>query len=330
MTNLHDNENCQDFIQSIRDQSFAPATIKSRDRALKYWDEWSKLTYGQPLTYPVQPSVVIRFISDHMNKMNPDIDRKLVESTVKSKLGSHTWNTVRRRFYALSSYHDLKGYKNPCREKSVSSVLAMAQKAQMNKGMRVLKKTAATADIINKLIETCGSELLVDIRDKALLLVGFSSGGRRRSELSEMKLNDLNKVPGGYTIKIHHAKGDYEGYEKEYPILGSAAKALTRWLNTSRIEDGFLFRRISRYNTISGKLSPNGVNFIIKKRAKTAGLDNTKLSARSLRSGFITEAARKSIPVWEIMQLTNHKTSRSVDDYYRSGSILRNPAADLL
>ena len=38
----------------------------------------------------------------------------------------------------------------------------------------------------------------------------------------------------------------------------------------------------------------------------------------------------KGIPVWEIMQLTSHKTSRSVNDFYRSESILQNQAADML
>lgn len=330
MTNPADTDVCKDFIQTLRDQSFATNTIKSRDKALIYWDEWSKATYGSSLSYPVPPSVVIRFISDHMHQMPPDIDRKLVESGIKSKPGLHSWNTVKRRFYALSVYHDQNGYKNPCREKEVSSLLVMAQKAQMNKGKRVQKKEAATAEIINKLIASCDSDKLIDIRDKAILLVGFSSGGRRRSELAGMKLKDLKKVPNGYVIKIHHTKGDYDGYDKEYPILSHAAIALTKWLEASGIEDGYLFRKISKYNTINGKLSPIGINFIIKKRVEMAGLDRENLSAHSLRSGFITEAASKSIPVWEIMQLTNHKSSRSVDDYYRSGSILNNPAADLL
>jgi integrase len=324
-----DSKESLDFIDKMKNQSKSKNTIISRDKSIKYWEAWYEATFNKPMIYPIWIPIVVKFISDHIGGLNKEVDKKLVASGIKNKLGTHTLNTVKRRVYTQSSYHDQMGYNNPCRNKTVSGLLEMVKKAQINNGISVTKKDAATADILEKLIATCCSGNLVDVRDKALLLVGFSSGGRRRSELSEMTFENLKQVPGGFTIKINHSKGDYQDQHKEYPILNVAAKALKEWLKASDITSGPLFRGLTKYETIKkDRLAPVSINGIIKKRAKLAGLN--KISAHSLRSGFITEAARKSIPVWDIMQMTNHKSSKSVDDYYRSGSILNNQAAKLI
>ncbi|MBT3750742.1 MAG: site-specific integrase [Calditrichaeota bacterium] len=320
----------RDLLATIFEEGTAPNTLKAHRRDVEKFWQWAGVSYGVTESYPVTVELIIQFITDHLGGIKPAVDEKLVAMGVK-KPGPHKLSTIKRRLYSLSAYHNMKGIKpNPVREKVVAAVIQKAHRALVNQGVTTDKKDAATSDIIEKLIASCDDKSIKDVRDKALILVGFASGGRRRNELIRMRVKDLKIVPNGFTIKMYLSKGDYEGVAKEFPIKGKAADALRRWLEMSKITSGPLFRSVGRYSHVGDILNAKAVNYIFKERAKLAGLDVEKFSAHSLRSGFVTSAASKGLPVWEIMQLTNHRTSRSVDDYYRSGSILSNPASDLL
>lgn len=41
------------------------------------------------------------------------------------------------------------------------------------------------------MLATCSTESLCDIRDRAILMVAFASGGRRRSEIAAMRVEKL-------------------------------------------------------------------------------------------------------------------------------------------
>ena len=45
--------------------------------------------------------------------------------------------------------------------------------------------------MLETLLATCASDRLVDARDAALLLVAFASGGRRRSEMARLRVEQL-------------------------------------------------------------------------------------------------------------------------------------------
>ena len=68
---------------------------------------------------------------------------------------------------------------------------------------------------------------------------------------------------------------------------------------------------------------------IVKARATTAGLAED-FSAHSVRSGFVTEAARQNIPIGETMALTGHASVATVVGYFRTASSLDSKAARLL
>jgi integrase len=321
----------KEFLTTIFEQGTAPNTLKAHRRDVEKFWQWANVAYGVTESYPVPVELIIQFITDHLGGMKKAAEEKLVELGVK-KPGPHKLSTIKRRLYSLSAYHNIKGVKpNNVRDEAVMMVLQKAHRALVNQGVTTDKKDAATADIMQKLLDTCNDGSLKAARDAALLSLAWSSGGRRRSEVNCMSVENLTRIDQDtYTIKLYFSKGQYEGVSKEFPVRGNSAAYLTRWLEMSKIKSGPLFRSVGRYDTVGDGLNAKAVNFIFKQRAQLAGLDVEKFSAHSLRSGYITSAASKGIPVWEIMQLTNHKTSRSVDDYYRSGSILKNQAADLL
>jgi integrase len=50
---------------------------------------------------------------------------------------------------------------------------------------------AVTSDVLAKLLATCVTDSLRDLRDRAILMVAFASGGRRRSEIAGLRLEQL-------------------------------------------------------------------------------------------------------------------------------------------
>ena len=83
------------------------------------------------------------------------------------------------------------------------------------------------------------------------------------------------------------------------------------------IAKGAVFRAIDRWGRLqTSALSPQAVNLILKKRAEQAGLDPAELSAHGLRSGYLTEAARRGVPLQEAMQQSQHASVQQAARYY--------------
>jgi len=192
------------------------------------------------------------------------------------------------------------------------------------------KKRAATLDLIEALISTCDEDT-AGVRDRALIAVGFASGGRRRSELAGMTMDHLEEAPGGYVITLPFSKTDQEGKGKPVPVIGRAAVYLEAWLLASGIEEGPLFRRLSK----SGKvlepgLTGYGISTIIKKRACKAGMNSKEFAGHSLRSGFITETGRQGRSLADAMAMSGHRSTTVALDYHQAGAVILNPCARVM
>jgi integrase len=106
---------------------------------------------------------------------------------------------------------------------------------------------------------------------------------------------------------------------------------LKRWIEESRIESGPLFRRIDQWGNIDRRaLTPQSVNLILKTRCSQAGLDPEMFSAHGLRSGYLTEAANRGVPLQEAMQQSLHKSVTQAAGYYNSAERKNGRAARLL
>jgi integrase len=184
-----------------------------------------------------------------------------------------------------------------------------------------------TRDVLLKLLDTCEDNIRGE-RDRALLLVGFAGGGRRRSELAKLRVEDLHRVKGGYLGTLQNHKTFKITREPLiFPILGDAAKALDTWLKTGQISCGSIFRGLHRSGRVLGPINPKTVNRIIKDRCKKAGLSTENFGAHSLRSGFMTQAASDGIAFTDIMQISGHRSVEAAAKYLRPVAILKNRAA---
>lgn len=164
------------------------------------------------------------------------------------------------------------------------------------------------------------------IRDRALLLVGFMSGGRRRSEVAGMRVEHLRKAPtGSWVWTLPRTKTHPEGCEvviRKTGDSGCAVAALERWLAISQIKSGPVFRRTGGESLVPSGLSGQHVANVVKAAAERLGLDPDDYAGHSVRSGFATDMARKGVRLEDIMDATKHTSYEVAMGYVRQGRAL--------
>ena len=114
-------------------------------------------------------------------------------------------------------------------------------------------------------------------------------------------------------------------------LSGRPVDALNAWLAVAKINKGSVFRAIDRWGNVSRRpLDPKAVNDIVKQRAEMAGLDPGEFSAHGLRSGYLTEAANRGIPLPEAMEQSRHRSVQQASQYYNSAQRRSGRAARLM
>lgn len=316
-------------------------TLASYRSALRYWSAWYAARYGQTLRLPVPPPVVIQFIVDHAQRttraglatqLPPTVDQALVAAGFKGKLGAPSLNTLVHRISVLSKAHQLARHPNPCADPAVRELLAKTRRAYAKRGALPRKKRALTREPLQAVLDTCDDSLR-GLRDRALLLFAWSTGGRRRSEVANARLENLRRVrEGEYLYTMAHSKTNQSGVarpEDVKPLVGTAAEAMETWLDAGKIQSGALFRRVRKGGHVGEPLSAHAVREIVKDRCALAGIEGD-FSAHSLRSGFVTEAGRRNHSLPDTMALTGHRSVPTVLGYFRAEASLASPLARLM
>lgn len=307
-------------------------TRASYRTAMRYWAAWFGARYGSQLELPVPVPVVVQFIVDHaerstkaglVHQLPPEIDAALVGAGFKGKPGAPALNTLMHRISVLSMAHHLAKQPNPCTDSAVKALLGKTRKAYAKRNATPHKQRALTKEPLEAVLDTC-DDSLKGKRDRALLLFAWSSGGRRRSEVSEAVFENLRRVDeGGYLYTLANSKTNHTGKVKSEdvkPVVGMAAEAMEAWLQASGITSGPLFRRINKAGRLGeDALTGTAIRDIVKARCALAGVGDD-FSAHSLRSGFVTEAGRQNMPLQETMAMTGHRSMDVVTGYFRAGA----------
>ena len=326
MTNNSDND-WQVNYSDLLNAGTSTSTRRAYQRDVAYFWIWTKLVLNQKEHYPASEETVIRFILDHLGHMSDENENYLIKEGRRQKRGPLKISTLRRILTSLSVAHQERGTENVMMNAKVKLLLRRANHASANK--MPAKKAAITKDILTAILETC-NDSLKGVRDRAILLVGFSSGGRRRSEIVRLRVEDLTKIDGGYIIRIRKSKTDQGGRGFEVPILGSTATALTAWLVKSGIREGYIFRGIRSNKKLNDSLTGQSINQMVKTRIALIGLNPDNYGAHSLRSGFITEAARSGATIADAMALSGHRDVVIASGYFREAELMDNPASTLI
>jgi site-specific recombinase XerC len=127
-----------------------------------------------------------------------------------------------------------------------------------------------TADQGKKLLTVPSSESVRDKRDYAILSLLLGCG-LRRAELTGLTLGHLQQRDEHWAIVNLYGKG---GHIRTVPVPSWVKKALDRWLIAAAINEGAVFRRVSRTGRVWGpRISEKLVWWIVRQRAQVAGIE---------------------------------------------------------
>lgn len=239
--------------------------------------------------------------------------------------------TLVRRVAAISKAHEARCLPNPTKSEIVRAT------------MRGIKRSLGTAQkeaapLLRKDLFQVLSAMgdgIKDVRDRALLLIGFA-GGFRRSELVALNRADVECVRQGLVITIRRAKTDQLGAGRKLAIAYGRTRhcpvaALEKWLEVAGIEEGALFHRVDRHgNILPERLSGEAVSMVVKERVAAAEIEPSNYTGHSLRAGFATSAAQAGVPTHKIRAQTGHASDAMLARYIRDGSLFTENATDAL
>jgi integrase len=200
-------------------------------------------------------------------------------------------------------------------------------------GMEPAQKAPVQDGELEKLLAVLGAGTRADLRDRALLTMGWW-GAFRRSELVSLTCEDLTRSADGLTVRLRRSKSDQEGHgqSKGIPYAREpslcAVRALDAWLADAAITVGPLFRGVDQAGRVSRRaLCDRSVATIVKRTAERAGIDPTRLAGHSLRAGFVTTAARAGRSLDAIMRQTLHRCPKVARRYVRLAEVFQGNAA---
>ena len=241
-------------------------------------------------------------------------------------------STLKRRLVSIGVIHKLKGHyldtKHPSIIENIMGIKRRKGSLQLAKKPILISNLK---EIINA-IDKQNKEEIKKLRDRSIVLIGFS-GGFRRSEIVSLDYDDLDFVPEGLKINLRRSKTDQfgEGLTKALPYFDNSqycpVVSLKKWIKISKITSGAVFRRFSKGSRLSeNRLTDQTVALLIKEYLKLTGIDSKNYSAHSLRSGFATSAAESGAEERSIMAMTGHKSTEMVRRYIKEVNLFKNNA----
>jgi integrase len=341
-------------LKHLANEGMGDNTLRALASDLGYLEAWCQLATASPLPWPAPEALLLKFVAQHLwdpvkraenpgHGMPAEVEAGLRAQGLLRVDGPHAPDTVRRRLTSWSILTRWRGLEGSFSDPSLKSALRLAVRAAARPRQRKSKK-AVTGDVLAKLLAACAGDRLVDVRDRALLLTAFASGGRRRSEVANLRTEDLideesvrtdptdaNSPPlPCLTIHLGRTKTTTADDDEHVVLIGRPVTALKQWLTEAGIESGPVFRKIDQWGNVDRRgLTPQSVNLILKTRVKQAGLDPAAFSAHGLRSGYLTEAANRGIPLPEAMQQSLHKSVTQAASYYNNADRKNGRAARL-
>lgn len=287
-------------VESYLQQALAPNTVSAYASDLKHFRAWGGRV-------PATPETVARYIADCAGQMKA--------------------STLSRRLAAIRHAHVAMGKESPTNSAVVQRTLRGIRRVH---GSAVKQAAPVTVAMLKELAKPRSDmHPIRDLRDRALLLLGFA-GGFRRSELVSLRPCDLKISREGVLVHLRRSKTDAAGKGRVVAVPKGKGRLcplrpLLRWLAVLRREepDGFasqLFRSVDRHGHLGDGLTAASVNDLLKHRLQRCGLALEGYSAHSLRAGLVTAAAMSGVPVWAIQQQTGHRSLGALHRYIRNDS----------
>ena len=305
-------DQAMDTAKRYAQKSRSEATWRAYRNDWRQFEAWSSSVGLSSL--PADPDTVAMFVAQQADQgLNP--------------------STLTRRLAAIRLVHLGAGHTSPHNALKVTEVMRGIRR---NWGQPPRKKTAAVDEDIKRMADAVEAETRKGLRDRALLLFGFA-GAFRRSELVALNTWNLESRVEGLIVTIEQSKTDQEGQGQTIAILRRSdspycpVTAVNDWLTVADIERGALFRRMYRGDTVGDqRLTAQSVALVIKDLAYRVGLNPADYAGHSLRSGFLTSAARNRASVFKMADQSRHKSLDVLREYVRSEDLFENHAGNQL
>jgi integrase len=212
--------------------------------------------------------------------------------------------TIERRLCALVWHFAQRGEPFDRRDRHVATVLAGVRRTH---GRPPEQKEALLPEHLLAMVDLLPPTSLRNMRDRAILLIGFA-GGLRRSEIVGLDCRSEDSLEGsgwpeflegGLLLTLRGKTGWREveigrgSSERTCPIV-----ALETWMKFARVSHGPLFRRVTGKQVGAERLNDRHVARLVKRAALAAGLRGdlserereAKFAGHSLRAGLASSA----------------------------------------
>ena len=186
--------------------------------------------------------------------------------------------TLERRLTAIHKAHLEKSLESPARTETAKRVMQGIRRTLGTKQRQV--QPMVKDDLLAALVMIDRQKMPIKAaRDRALLLVGFASA-MRRSKLVAVRVEHLTHLPNGVEIFLPSSKTDQQGRGRTVFIPHAngdrcPVRALALWLEVSGINEGFVFRAVSRHDRVARRgLSAQSVALVVKASVERVGGDD--------------------------------------------------------
>jgi integrase len=257
---------------------------------------------------------------------------EMVAGYLADGVGIFAIATMERRLAAISKAHAAMGADDPTKSEIVRATLRGIRRTV---GSRQKQARALLRDDLFAILDRLGDRPK-DIRDRAMLLLGFALAARR-SELVALNVEDVEFTAKGALVSIRRSKTDQEGRGRQVAVPPGRTRhcpivALKNWLAFAAIEGGPIFVAMNKHgDVLDRRISGEAVRQTLKARLSAVGYDPAPFSAHSLRSGLVTSAAMAGASSYKIRQVTGHRTEAGLAPYLRTVDLFDDaPTARLL
>lgn len=236
-------------------------------------------------------------------------------------------STIEKRVAGIQHYYKKSGRESPAEHRLVRRTKQNVKKTVPDDRGYGQKLPVLIKDLQQMPFDT---SRLLDLRDRAILFVGFA-GGLRRSEITGLGVRDLRDVEGGIVYKIRDPKGQDEPETVKIPdkvpgLNPDPNTALRSWLQAAEIDSGPLFRRVDdRWGNVSDTGShPDTIYRVVRRWVESIGEDPDDYGSHSLRAGFATQAHLDGIPDQVAATQTRHSQVTTLHEYQRVGAVTKD------
>jgi site-specific recombinase XerD len=271
-------------------------------------------------------------IKENLTSLPCSIDALILYITALTYSLNRKTSTIQRHICSINKVHLMANHSLNLKD---SSFLLVWNGIKRKQGLAKTGKSPLLLNHLRQIVEKIEGKSNLDIRDRALILFGWASA-MRRSEIVALNWQDIEFIEEGMLVNIRQSKTDQYGLGQKIAIVHGkyeetcSIRNLKKWQKISQ-DNTAVFTSINKADQINyTRLSDRDIARIVKKHLSKIGMDSTGFAGHSLRSGFITTAAKHSVPDRVIMKHTRHKSIQMLQVYTRDNSLIQDNATSMV